>query len=190
MKAKVILLIMALSTSLFVGCATTPPAAPSPTSQPSKSNATTPDGVTTASIVDSAAAFQKAISSSGSWIIAITKDLTSDKDLVLDGEFKNGKKDANGKDIIQRKVALYAQDAKRTITARYTLTAPKLTVNSPEASIQHGTFKGDVYVSAKDFQLIDAKVEGNIYFTTDEAKSTFKADSTSKVTGKQELKKT
>jgi hypothetical protein len=64
-----------------------------------------------------------------------------------------------------------------------------MTVNSPEGSIQHGTFKGDLYVSAKDFQLVDATVDGNVYFKTDEAKSTFKMDTTSKVTGKQELKK-
>ena len=36
---------------------------------------------------------------------------------------------------------------------------------------------------------MDTKVEGNIYFTTDEAKSTFRMDTKSKVTGKQELKK-
>jgi hypothetical protein len=57
------------------------------------------------------------------------------------------------------------------------------------ASIQHGTFKGDLYVAVSDFQLIDTTVDGNVYFTTDEAKSTFKMDETSKVTGKQELKK-
>jgi hypothetical protein len=145
--------------------------------------------VTSASIVDKAATFEKAISSSGTWIICLTKDLTIDKNIVLDGEYKNGKKDDAGKDIIQRKVALYAQDAERKITARYTLTAPKFTINSPEASIQHGTFKGDLYVSVKNFKLIDTTVEGNVYFTTDEAKSTFNADDKSKITGKQEIKK-
>ena len=151
--------------------------------------ATTPDAVSSASIVDNATAFEKAISNTGTWIIAITKDVTVDKDIVLEGEFKNGKKDTAGKDIIQRKVALYAQDENRNITARYTLTAPKFTITSPEASIQHGTFKGDLYVSVKGFQLIDATVDGNVYFTTDEAKNTFKMDQTSKITGKQELKK-
>lgn len=149
----------------------------------------TPDTVTTASIVDNGDAFIKAISNSGTWIIAITKDLTLDTDLLLEGEFKNGKKDDQGNDIIQRKIALYAQDESRNITARYTLTAPKLTVTSPEASIQHGTFKGDLYVSVANFQLIDATVDGNVYFTTDEAKNTFSMDETSKVTGTQELKK-
>jgi hypothetical protein len=145
--------------------------------------------VTSASIVDNATAFQKAISTSGTWLIGTTKDLTIDKELVLEGEYKNGKKDTNGKDVIQRKIALYAQDANRNITARYTLTAPKLTIKSPEASIQHGTFKGDLYVSSNNFQLIDTKIEGNLYFTTDEAKSTFKLLENSTVTGKQEVKK-
>jgi hypothetical protein len=115
--------------------------------------------------------------------------LTIDKDIVLDGDFLNGKKDDTGTDILQRKVALYAQDAERNITARYTLTAPKLTINSPEASIQHGTFKGDLYVTALNFKLIDATVDGNIYFTTEEAKATFTADDKSIVTGVQELTK-
>lgn len=151
--------------------------------------ATKADTVTTASIVDNNAAFEKAISKDGRWIIATLKDLTFDKELVVDGVFKNGKKDDKGNEVIQRKIGLYTQDDKRNVTARFTLTAPKLTFNSPEGSIQHGTFKGDLYISAKDFQLVDAKVDGNVYFTTDEAKSTFKMDAKSSITGKQELKK-
>ena len=56
-------------------------------------------------------------------------------------------------------------------------------------SIEHGTFKGDLYISASNFQLKDATVDGNVYFTTDEAKATFKMDEKSKVTGVQEVKK-
>lgn len=189
MKGKVIIIAFALIIAL-TGCTQpAPPATPTPTPPQTTPPETTPDVVTTASIVDNEAAFEKAISSTGTWIIATIKDLSFDKDLVLDGEFKNGKKDDAGKDIIQRKIALYAQDENRKVTARYTLTAPKLTIKSPNARIQSGTFKGDVYVSAKNFELVDATVDGNVYFTTDDAKSTFKADATSKVTGKQELKK-
>lgn len=189
MKAKNALLSLALLATLVIGCAKQPAAPPTPTPKQTTPSETTPDVVTTASIVNTAATFQKAISSTGTWIIAITKDLAIDTDLVLDGEFKNGKKDANGQDIIQRKIALYAQDENKKVTARYTLTAPKLTINSPKARIQSGTFKGDLYVSAKDFELVDATVDGNVYFTTDDAKATFKVDATSKVTGKQEIKK-
>lgn len=149
----------------------------------------TPDTTTTASIVDNIASFEKAISSTGNWIVAITKDLSTNDALTVDGVFKNGKKDDKGNDILQRKIALYAQDANRNITARYTLTAPKITFNSPYGSLERGTFKGDVYVSAPNFKLVDQKIEGNLYFTTDEAQSTFTKDATSTVTGQTVLKK-
>jgi hypothetical protein len=198
MKIKSILLTLALLTLIFVGCAkepakvtppvTTPPVTTTPPPQTTPPE-TTPNVVTTASIVNTADAFEKAISSKGTWIIAITQDLAINKDLVVEGEYKNGKKDTAGKDIIQRKIGLYTQDENRKVTARFTLTVPKLTFNSPMGSIEHGTFKGELYISASNFQLKDATVDGNVYFTTDEAKSTFKMDATSKVTGKQELKK-
>lgn len=183
MRLKAILLALVLCIAVLSGCNQTN-VTPTTTA-----GGTSPDTVTTASIVDTEAAFEKAISSSGTWIICTLKDLTFDKELVLDGEFKNGKKDDAGNDIIQRKIGLYEQDENRNITARYTLTAPKLTINSLNGSIQHGTFKGDVYVSAKNFELVDTTVDGNVYFTTDDAKNTFKKDDKSTVTGVQELKK-
>lgn len=191
MKIRNTLMISAILVSLFTGCNAqgTPNPTTQQTTQSTTTTTTTVEATSSASIVNTAEAFQKAISSNGTWIICLTKDLTIDKDISLDGEYKNGKKDDNGKDIIQRKVALYSQDANRNITARYTLTAPKFTINSPEASIQHGTFKGDLYVNVKNFKLVDATVDGNVYFMTDEAKNTFKMDDKSKVTGKQELKK-
>jgi len=198
------LLLSILFVALLVGCGKVTPSpqptkTPAPTSgatsspggSPSGSPAATAgqDAKTTPSIVNTNEAFEKAISKDGTWIICLLTDLTFDKELVLEGEFTNGKKDENGKDVIQRKIALYEQDENRKVTARYTLTAPKLTIKSPEARIQSGTFKGDLYVSAKNFQLVDTTVEGNVYFTSEEAQSTFKMDATSKVTGKQELKK-
>ncbi|MGH4050221.1 MAG: hypothetical protein ACREVX_02525 [Clostridium sp.] len=56
-------------------------------------------------------------------------------------------------------------------------------------SLQHGTYNGDLYVSTKNFRLIDTRVNGNVYFTSNEVKSTFTMDATSKVTGRQELRK-
>ncbi len=203
MKVKVTLIVLVLMMALLTGCGndngnknndagnvneTTAPTATAAATADSTADSTA-DVVSSASIVNTEEAFLNAISANGTWIIAITEDLTIDKDLLLEGEYKNGKKDDAGKDIIQRKVALYSQDEERNITARYTLTAPKLTVTSPEASIQHGTFKGDLYVSVSNFKLIDATVDGNVYFTTDEAKKTFALEENSKVTGKQELKK-
>lgn len=193
MKIKAIILSLAIGATLLVGCG----AKEEVKTEPAKTEAVAPatteaaktDVVTTASLVNTEAAFENAISSKGTWIIATLKDLTIEKELVVDGEFKNGKKDDSGKEIIQRKIGLYTQDEDRKVTARFTLTAPKLTFKSPMGSIEHGTFKGDLYVSGSNFQLKDATVEGNVYFTTDEAKSTFKMDATSKVTGVQELKK-
>jgi len=189
MKGKVIVLVFAVIIALFAGCAPEP-AAPETPPQTTPPEATpqeaTPDVVTTASIVADADAFKKAISGNGTWIICTTKDLSINEDLILEGEFHD--KNDPAKDL-KRKIALYAQDADKNVTARYTLTAPKLTVKSPNARIQGGTFKGDVYVSAKNFELVDGTIDGNVYFTTDDAKSTFKIDDKSKVTGKQELKK-
>lgn len=141
------------------------------------------DATTTASIVNKEEDFEKALGTDGTWIICALKDLSFNKDLVLEGDFKNNK------DEVQRKIALYTQDEDRTVTNRFTLTAPKLTIKSPAASIQHGTFKGDLYVETKDFQLVDATVDGNIYFNSDDAKTGFKMDAESKVTGKQEVQK-
>lgn len=190
MKARAILLALVLLIASFAGCAQQPNTpAPSPTPN-SNTPETSPDVVTTASIVDNEAAFEKALGSDGgTWIICTLKDLSFEKELVLEGEYTNGKKDDNGKDVIQRKIALYEQDENRNVTAKYTLTAPKLTINSPEARIQSGTFKGDLHVSSKNFQLVDTIVEGNVYFTNEEAQNTFKMDDASSITGKQELQK-
>lgn len=139
------------------------------------------DTATTASIVNTQDAFLKAVSKDGTWIICTLKDMTIDKEIVLDGQLKN-------KDVLARKIALYAQDDKKNVTARYSLKAPKMTVKSENARIQGGTFIGDVYVQAKGFQIVDGKVEGNVYFASDEFKSSFKLDKGT-VTGVQEVKK-
>jgi peptidoglycan hydrolase-like protein with peptidoglycan-binding domain len=142
------------------------------------------DAVTTASVVKDAAAFENAISTNGQWIAAITKDLTINKEIVVDGDFKNKRTPP----VTTRKIALYSQDAAKVTTRKFTLTAPKLTIKSPSASIQKGIFVGDIYVSALNFKLVDTKVVGNVYFTTAEAESTFSIDATSSISGAKELK--
>ena len=97
-------------------------------------------------------------------------------------------KDDAGKDVIQRKIGLYTQDADRNVTARFTLTIPELTIKSPNASIQHGIVKGDLVVDVDDFQLVDTKVEGNVYFTEQAYKDSFVMDADSSITGKNEVK--
>ena len=179
MKIKALLLSLAVVATLFVGCGAKEPAKTTPTSTEKT------DVVTTASLVNTEADFENGISKDGKWIISTLKDLTFTKDIVVEGDFKNTKDPA----VAQRKVALYTQTEERVVVDRFTLTAPKLTFKSPAGSIEHGTFKGDLFIEASNFQLKDCIVEGNIYFTTDEAQSTFKMDDKSSVSGVKELKK-
>lgn len=199
MKIKALLLTVLIA-PIFIACSTPTPdtgtnpntsttPAPSPTvavQEPNNNNQGSNenvDAITTASIVDTEENFKKAISKDGTWIIATLKDLTFDTELVLEGDFQNGRNET------QRKIALYTQDDNRNITNRFTLTAPKLTIKSPNANISYGTFVGDIYVETNDFKLIDTKVEGNMYFNTNEAKTGFTMDDKSSITGKQELVK-
>jgi len=64
-----------------------------------------------------------------------------------------------------------------------------LIVRSENARIQGGTFIGDVYVESKGFSVVDAKVQGNVYFASEELKSTFKLENNGMVTGVTEVKK-
>lgn len=182
MKYKIFFIILIITSTLFAACTKK-----NTNDSDDTDNTDNTDAVSTASIVDDEQAFVSAISNTGTWIICLTDDLTVNQDITLEGEFKNGKKDDAGNDIIQRKVALYAQDENRNITARYVLTAPKFTVRSPQASIQHGTFKGDLYVDVDNFALVDTTIEGNVFFTKQEYMDSFTMDETSKVTGTQGL---
>lgn len=201
MKIKVLLVTLAVITTMISGCAkkggtqipqqsTQQPAQQQQTGQTPNTNATT-----TASIVNNEAAFLKAVSKDGTWIIALLNDMTINKEIVVDGDFKNKKKDpTTGEELYQRKIALYTQDDKKNVTARFTLSAPKITFNSINGSLEHGTFKGDVYVAGKNFRLVNQQIQGNLYFLNEEAKNTFKIDDKegnppSKVTGVTELKK-
>ncbi|MGX7030404.1 polymer-forming cytoskeletal protein [Vagococcus zengguangii] len=123
--------------------------------------------VTSASISDSPEVIANALSADGNWIVAATNDLTFDADVVVDGEFHN--KGDETQDIY-RKFALYTQDDDHNVTGEFTLTAPKMVVNSENFNIVHGTVKGDIEVNANGFVLNGAKVEGNITFSKAEYK--------------------
>lgn len=146
--------------------------------------ATEVDALTTASLVNQPDAFTKAVSKDGNWIIAILEDVTIAEDVVVEGEFHD-KGAAEGD--IYRKIALYAQDADHNVTANYTLTVPKLTVQSENLRVQGGTIKGDVYVEANGFNLHETStIEGNLYFASEDVKATAGIDGT--VTGATEVK--
>lgn len=179
-KLVSLLLVLSMTAFAIVGCSQKP--AETAKEEPKV------DVVTTASLVNEEATFINAISKDGTWIIATLNDLTTDKELVVEGEFRN--KGDSAQDLY-RKLALYAQDENKKVTARYTLTAPKLTVKSPNFKIQGGTFKGDVYVEANGFNVTDATVDGNVYFATQEFKDSAvintEAGKEGKVTGKLEV---
>lgn len=132
-----------------------------------ESTSSSEDVVTGASISDKADVIEKALSADGNWIAAVTADVTFDKDLTVAGEFHNK---GEASEDIYRKLALYAQDDKRVVTDEYTLTAPKVIVESENFNIVHGTVKGDIEVKANGFVLDAAKVEGNIVFEKAEYK--------------------
>ena len=113
-----------------------------------------------------------------SWIVIITKDLKTDRELVFEGGLKKGD------EVVRLLLTLYKQDENRVKTASYTLTAPKATFKQDGSRIKGETFKGDVYVEYNNFEL----VYGNIYFKTQQAKASLKLDNTSKVMGNTEVK--
>ena len=118
-------------------------------------------------------------------MIIVNKDLTFTKDLIVESGIK---KDKEGKEAPNRAIAPAAEDASMKITNRYTLTIPNLVFAGENGKFENGTLKGNIYVQAKGFILQDGTVDGNIYFATQELKDAFKADATSKITGKVEVK--
>ena len=181
MKIKAILLSLALGATLLVGCGAKEEATTTPA---------TTDVVTSASIVNDQATLQKAVSKEGSWIVLATKDLTVDKEIVLEGEFtKADKADATKKVPAGRKLILMTRDDKKVTTGTFTLKAPKLTVKSENTTLEGGTFVGDVYVESKGFAVEAIKIQGNVYFATQELKDAFKLGEGGSITGTTEVKK-
>ena len=175
---------LAISAALLAGCGATEEE--KTTGEATEKTAETEKAaevVTTASLVNDAAAVVNALSENGTWIVAILGDVTVDQEIVAAGEFRD-KGAADGD--IYRKLALYAQDEDHNITDVYTLTVPKLTIQSENFKIQGGILKGDVLVEANGFVLDEtATVEGNLYFANEDVKAT--ATITGKVTGANEV---
>ena len=113
----------------------------------------------------------------------------STKDLVLEGEGKklDTKVVPAVETVVARKIGLYWHDGDNYTTAKYTLTAPSLTIKK-KASIQKGTFIGDLYIASEGVTLKETKIIGNVYFATQALKDAFVLDSLSSITGVQEVK--
>ena len=171
-KVVVLFVLAALMISMFAGCLGSEPPAPhtpepaedaAPASDAAEDNDA--DAVTSASPKETSdpAAIVNGLSPSGFWILSILSDVTLPDELVVSGEFHQ-RDDTDAP--IYRKFALYAQDADRNITERYTLTVPRMVVESPNFRIQGGTVAGDVFVNAEGFDLEDATINGNLTFAT------------------------
>ena len=173
MKNISVLLILVLVIGAFAGCS--PATEPEDNAEPETTEEET-DVVSAPSYAENEEQLKKAIGNEGTWIAYVTSDLTFDEELVLEGTFTN-------RDAEERKIALYEQDADRNVTARYTLTAPSLTVKSENTRLQGGTFATDVYVEANNVSVVDATVTGDVYFASEEYKDTFVVDENSTVEG-------
>lgn len=198
MKAKSLAVALFLGVAVLVGCSTT-------NTQDKNQNNTTNNGITTgdkgnlttenpgdtdvvssASLASDEETLKKALKDS--WIVLLKNDITTSKDLVVEGDFTKPDKNDSSKMVpAGRTIALYENDDNNT-TKSYTLTTPKITVKSKDTKIEGGTIIGDVYVEAEGFELENAKIEGNVYFSKQEYKDSFEMDDKSTVTGVQEVK--
>lgn len=143
------------------------------TSENAKKKDKKEDVVAAASISDNPAALEAAMKPDGAWIIAPTKNVTFDHDITVSGKFyDHGAKDGK----VARKFSLYNQDKDNKVSDRFTMTAPKLIVESENFSIVNGTFKGDILVKAKGFAIDGGTVDGTITFASKELKDSAKLD--------------
>jgi predicted small lipoprotein YifL len=186
-KLMVLTLTMVIGVSILTGCANK---APAPKPDASKAATTAPaktDVVSRASQANDEATFEKKISKDGNYIIITSKDLTFTKDLTVDGTFT--KKDKDGKEVVTRSLAFASKSADgKSIDKRFTVTVPRIVINSENTLLEDGIIKGDVYVQAKGFTTLDTTIDGNLYFATEELENDFCVDGKSKITGKVEVK--
>ena len=194
MKTKSLVLALFLGVALLVGCGnngttndTTNKGAT--TEEKENTNTNNPgdaDVVSSSSLASDEETLKKALKDS--WIVLLKNDITTSKDLVVEGDFTKPDKNDSSKMVpAGRTIALYENDDNNT-TKSYTLTTPKITVKSKDTKIEGGTIIGDVYVEAEGFELENAKIEGNVYFSKQEYKDSFEMDDKSTVTGVQEVK--
>ncbi|MGD9566910.1 MAG: hypothetical protein AB7V48_01095 [Sedimentibacter sp.] len=192
MKKKLILLtaLTLVVSAIVIGCSNNEPAQKtdspdSSTVEPANSEPAEADAVSSASQAPDEKTFEEKISKDGNFIIITSKDLTFEKDLTVDGTFT--KKDKDGKEVATRSLALAAYGKDNSVI-RYTVTVPRIIINSENALLEYGIIKGDVYVQAPGFKTKDATIDGNLYFATQELKDAFSADDLTKITGEVEVK--
>jgi len=127
---------------------------------------------------------QEAVGADGSWIVLFEDDVTVDEDITVFGAVY----EEEGADAPRRKLALYTQDSDRNVTARFTLSVPRLIVHHMNTRIQAGTIAGDVYVEEDGFELTSgATIDGNLYFASEALQESASISDDSTVTGSTEI---
>ncbi|MGL4374262.1 MAG: hypothetical protein ACRCS6_10785 [Turicibacter sp.] len=187
MNLKQMFLATLVGTVVLTGCSNE-----TPETTPEVTTPETTDAVTypTQSVVTDEASLVEAGQGEQGWISLFQADVTTDEEIVIDGPIF--KKDKESGEFVEsgRKVALYDQDADKNKTASYTLTAPKVTLET-KTQLRGGTLVGDLYVNAMDCSIKDMTIEGNIYFASQEVMDSFvnDAEMPATVSGTQELVK-
>lgn len=162
----------------LVGCGGSEEAAPEP--EATESETASADAASRPTeMTGSPDNIQEALGPDGSWIVIFTSDVTVGEEVVVAGEVY----EEEGAEAPRRKIALYEQDADRNVTARYTLTAPRLVVEHVNTRIQAGEVAGDVFVNAEGFQLRGATINGNLYFASEALRESAEIDEDSTVMG-------
>ncbi len=122
------------------------------------------------------------------YAITILNDIKTEKDLILEGEFS--KTDTSIEDKVVgtgRILQLCEVDENGVVIGEYSLTTNRITIKSEKTILKGGKFVGDIYVNADQFILSDVEVEGNIFFTNEKFKNTFKIENNSTVSGSIEV---
>lgn len=176
-RAIVLILIITLAGFVFIGCGGGEQEAEETAEESAAVDATSRPTEMTAS---NASNLQEAVGPEGSWIILFNGDLTADQEIVISGEVY----EEEGAEAPRRKLALYAQDADRNVTARYTLTVPRLIVQHVNTRVQSGEIAGNVFVEAEGFELTGGgTINGNLYFASEELRESANITDDSTVMG-------
>ena len=124
-----------------------------------------------------------------SYSITLKNDITSNNNLIMEGEFSKTDTREEHKVInMRRNLNIFYIDSSNNIISNFILKAPNLVIKSRDVTIKGGKFIGNIYVESSGFTLNDSKVDGDIYFKNEEVKQSFKLENTANVSGKIEIK--
>jgi hypothetical protein len=144
------------------------------------------DAVTSSSRVSDEKSLLNALNNS--WIVILEKDITTAQEVMLKtGHQKNAEGDESEKVDTPRVLVLLKKDEKDEVIDTYKLETPKLTIKDEGAKIEGGTIKGDIYIEVNNVNLQEARIEGNVFFISEEAKSSFTLDEGSSISGNMEV---